>query len=114
MPLGEGLVPHKRCILGGTPWSPTTPDNPRIKYDGENPKRRVSISSFYIDKYEVTNEQYLLYAKNTSYVSESEKFGWYAIHIRACCIYLCIFVILTGLSYSTRQYRLKSKQAFHR
>jgi len=51
-------------------------DNPRIHVDGEGPKRNVSLSSFYIDKFEVTNDQFQLFVKNTSYITESENFGW--------------------------------------
>ena len=61
-------------VQGGSFFMGT--DNPIIKYDGESPKRYVTVDSFYIDKYEVTNEMFNKFIKNTSYVTESENFGW--------------------------------------
>lgn len=51
-------------------------DNPIIKTDGESPKREVYLSSFYIDKYEVSNDKFDKFIKSTSFITESEKFGW--------------------------------------
>eukprot|EP01041_Mallomonas_annulata_P000292 gene292-526_t len=51
-------------------------DNPIIKLDGESPKRKVYVSSFFLNRYEVTNSQFQQFVENTSYVTESENFGW--------------------------------------
>ena len=61
-------------IKGGTFWMGT--DNPLIKTDGEGPRRLVTVSSFKIDKYEVSNDDYLKFVNNTNYKTESEVFGW--------------------------------------
>ena len=61
-------------IKGGTFYMGT--DNPLIKTDGEGPKRLVTVSSFKIDKYEVTNDDYLKFVSSTNYKTESEIFGW--------------------------------------
>lgn len=47
-----------------------------IPTDGETPKRLVRVSSFHIDKYEVSNEKYREFVQHTNYKTESELFGW--------------------------------------
>ena len=44
--------------------------------DGETPLRSVILPSFQIDKYEVSNEDYEVFVKQTNYTTESEVFGW--------------------------------------
>lgn len=44
--------------------------------DGEGPIRKVAIDSFYIDKYTVTNAEFLEFIEDTNYKTEAEKFGW--------------------------------------
>ena len=61
-------------IEGGSFFMGT--DNPIIKGDGEGPKRPVTVSSFYIDKYEVSNTDYRRFVTQTNYRTESELFGW--------------------------------------
>lgn len=43
--------------------------------DMEGPVRNVSVDSFYIDKYEVTNEDFEKFVENAKYITEAEKFG---------------------------------------
>ena len=51
-------------------------DEPIIEDDGENPARTVTISQDYeIDAYEVTNSEFWLFAKETGYKTDAEKFG---------------------------------------
>lgn len=42
----------------------------------EGPAHRVSLDSFYLDRYEVTNARYAAFADATGYVTESERLGW--------------------------------------
>ncbi len=42
----------------------------------EGPAHRVSLDSFFIDEHEVTNAQYARFVEATSYVTDSERFGW--------------------------------------
>lgn len=49
---------------------------PSIPQDGEGPRRKVQLSDFYINKYEVSNNEYRDFVHDTHYVTESEKFGW--------------------------------------
>lgn len=44
--------------------------------DGEGPVREVAVSSFWIDPYAVTNENFARFVDDTGYKTEAEKFGW--------------------------------------
>lgn len=50
-------------------------DKPIVPQDGEGPGRRVEISEFYMDMYEVSNAEFANFVKETGYVTEAEKFG---------------------------------------
>ena len=42
-------------------------------YPEEKPVRNVTVDSFYIDKYEVTNEAYKKFVDETGYVTVAER-----------------------------------------
>lgn len=44
--------------------------------DGEGPTRNITVEPFYINKFAVTNEQYLEFVRKTSYTTDAEQFGW--------------------------------------
>lgn len=50
-------------------------NKPILIKDGEFPSRNVTLNSFYIDQYEVSNGKFLAFVQATGYVSEAEKFG---------------------------------------
>ncbi|XP_036074367.1 formylglycine-generating enzyme isoform X4 [Rousettus aegyptiacus] len=50
-------------------------DDPQIRPDGEAPARRVTVSAFYMDAYEVSNAEFEKFVNATGYVTEAEKFG---------------------------------------
>lgn len=50
-------------------------NNPIFVADGEGPERKVTLSKFYMDKYEVSNSEFELFVNATGYVTEAEKFG---------------------------------------
>ena len=50
-------------------------DKPIVPQDGEGPARKVEISDFYMDMYEVSNAEFANFVKETGYVTEAEKFG---------------------------------------
>ncbi|XP_035757292.1 formylglycine-generating enzyme isoform X4 [Egretta garzetta] len=50
-------------------------DEPEIQQDGEWPARRVRVNGFYMDQYEVSNEEFERFVNSTGYVTEAEKFG---------------------------------------
>ncbi|KAK9709399.1 Sulfatase-modifying factor enzyme 1 [Popillia japonica] len=50
-------------------------NNPVFEADFEGPARNVSVESFYLDKYEVSNLQFNNFVEATNYITEAEKFG---------------------------------------
>lgn len=50
-------------------------NNPVFIADGEGPKREVVLNNFYIDKFEVSNEEFMAFINSTGYVTEAENFG---------------------------------------
>lgn len=44
--------------------------------DGEGPARKITIDSYYIDQYTVTNADFEKFVRDTNYVTEAEQFGW--------------------------------------
>eukprot|EP00752_Nemacystus_decipiens_P003405 g3151.t1 len=51
-------------------------DTPFIIPDGEGPGRITHLSGYYIDRFMVTNEKFGEFVGNTSYKTDSEKYGW--------------------------------------
>ena len=45
-------------------------NNPIFVADGEGPERKVALSKFYMDKYEVSNSEFELFVNATGYVTE--------------------------------------------
>ena len=50
-------------------------DSPVFPLDGEGPRRRVSVASFYIDRHETSNIEFVQFVRETGYVTEAEHFG---------------------------------------
>jgi hypothetical protein len=46
-----------------------------FRADKEGPERAVEMKQFYMDKYQVSNEEFEKFVKATSYETEAEKFG---------------------------------------
>lgn len=44
--------------------------------DGEGPARQVTVDSFYLDKYAVTNAEFLEFIRDTDYTTDAERYGW--------------------------------------
>jgi formylglycine-generating enzyme required for sulfatase activity len=44
--------------------------------DGEGPVRDVTVDPFYVDKYAVTNAQFLEFVRETGYTTDAEQYGW--------------------------------------
>ena len=51
-------------------------DDEGFPADGEGPVREVSVDSFYIDRYHVTNADFVQFVRDTGYTTDAEKFGW--------------------------------------
>ncbi len=72
------LIPEQSFLMG-------TDYEKAYLADGEGPVREISVSGFYIDKYQVTNADFLEFVTATNYVSEAEYYGssfvfWSLIH----------------------------------
>ena len=44
--------------------------------DGEGPVREVSVDSFWVDRFAVSNEDFAEFVEATGYATEAERFGW--------------------------------------
>lgn len=44
--------------------------------DGEGPVREVTVDPFYIDRFTVTNADFLAFVRETGYTTDAERFGW--------------------------------------
>jgi len=62
--------------LDGGPFLMGTETDEGFPADGEGPIREVTLDSFYMDRYPVTNEQFAEFISQTGYRTESERFGW--------------------------------------
>lgn len=60
-------------INGGTFQMGT--NEPVFEGDFEGPVRNVTVSSFYLDKFEVSNRDFSVFVEKTGYITEAEKFG---------------------------------------
>lgn len=50
-------------------------DKPVFESDFEGPKRNKTVNSFYLDKYETSNQNFADFVKKTGYKTEAEEFG---------------------------------------
>ena len=44
--------------------------------DGEGPVREVTVDSFWVDRFAVSNEDFAEFVEATGYATEAERFGW--------------------------------------
>jgi len=44
--------------------------------DGEGPARDVTVDPFYVDRFAVTNAQFLAFVRETGYTTDAQRFGW--------------------------------------
>lgn len=63
-------------LLSGGEFMMGTDDGIGYADDGEGPVRKVTVKSFWIDPYTVSNAKFAAFVKATNYVTEAEKFGW--------------------------------------
>lgn len=82
-PVEAGMSKYNEMVFvpGGTFHMGTA--NPAILTDAEGPRRLITLSPFYIDQYEVSNQKFREFVDATNFVSESEKFGWSFVFHRA-------------------------------
>lgn len=61
-------------LISGSEFEMGT-NNPVFPSDHEGPAKNISIKSFYLDKYEISNEKFGKFVIKTGYKSEAEVFG---------------------------------------
>lgn len=71
----SGSTEHMMLIHGGE-FLMGTDFASGFPADGEGPVRNVHVDSFYIDIYPVRNREFARFVEETSYLTESERFGW--------------------------------------
>ena len=62
--------------LEGEEFTMGTDSNVGFPQDGEGPAREVTVDPFYIDKFAVTNAQFVEFVQETGYTTDAERFGW--------------------------------------
>ncbi|WP_436927763.1 formylglycine-generating enzyme family protein [Halosimplex amylolyticum] len=62
-------------IDGGT-FRMGTDEDVGFPEDGEGPAREVTTGSYFIDRYAVTNAEFLAFVRETGYTTDAERFGW--------------------------------------
>jgi len=62
--------------LDGGTFRMGTDDDVGYPEDGEGPERDVTVDPFYVDRYAVTNAQFLQFLRGTDYTTDAERYGW--------------------------------------
>jgi formylglycine-generating enzyme required for sulfatase activity len=62
--------------LDGGTFTMGTDSDVGFPEDGEGPAREVTLDPFYIDKYAVTNAEFLAFVRETGYTTDAERYGW--------------------------------------
>jgi len=62
--------------LDGGTFTMGTDSDVGFPQDGEGPAREVTVDPFYVDRYAVTNAQFLEFVKETGYTTDAERYGW--------------------------------------
>ena len=62
--------------LDGGRFTMGTDDEVGFPEDGEGPAREVALDPFYVDRFAVTNAEFLRFVRETGYTTEAERFGW--------------------------------------
>jgi formylglycine-generating enzyme required for sulfatase activity len=74
--LGKNHLREKMVYISGGEFLMGTNEKEGFKADGEGPVRKVKVNPFLIDRYAVTNAEFVEFTEDTGYVTEAEKFGW--------------------------------------
>ncbi|WP_436934686.1 formylglycine-generating enzyme family protein [Halovenus marina] len=62
--------------LDGGTFTMGTDSDVGFEADGEGPAREVRLDPFFVDRYAVTNAEFVEFARETGYITDSERFGW--------------------------------------
>ena len=67
---------NRMVHLDGGTFTMGTDEEIGFAADGEGPARDVTLDSFYIDRFAVTNAEFLQFVRDTDYTTDAEQFGW--------------------------------------
>ncbi|MFD1956453.1 formylglycine-generating enzyme family protein [Paenibacillus thailandensis] len=77
-----GLHKERLIVVHGGEFEMGTDAPDGFPSDGEGPVRKVTVRSFRISPYAVTNAEFGAFVRETGYVTEAERFGWsYVFHL---------------------------------
>ncbi|WP_248517975.1 formylglycine-generating enzyme family protein [Salinarchaeum laminariae] len=62
--------------VDGTTFTMGTDSDEGFPADGEGPTRDVTVDAFFVDKYAVTNAEFLEFVRETGYTTDAERYGW--------------------------------------
>lgn len=71
----DGRTDRMVKLDGGT-FLMGTDDDIGFPADGEGPAQEVTLDPFYVDKYAVTNAEFVTYVRETGYTTDAERYGW--------------------------------------
>jgi formylglycine-generating enzyme len=63
-------------LLEGGSFLMGTEDSDGFPADGEGPVRRVEVDPYWIDPVAVSNERFAVFADETGYATDAERYGW--------------------------------------
>ena len=67
---------NRMVHLDGGTFTMGTDEDIGFAADGEGPARDVTLDPFYIDRFAVTNAEFLQFVRDTDYTTDAERFGW--------------------------------------
>ena len=62
--------------LDGDTFTMGTDSDVGFPEDGEGPAREVTVDSVYVDRFAVTNAQFLEFVRETGHTTDAERYGW--------------------------------------
>ena len=72
---GDDRTDRMVRLPGGT-FTMGTDNDVGFEADGEGPAREVTLDPFYVDRFAVTNAEFLQFVRDTGYTTDAERFGW--------------------------------------
>ena len=74
--MDENKRTDRMVHLNGGMFTMGTDEDIGFAADGEGPARDVTLDPFYIDRFAVTNAEFLQFVRATDYTTDAERFGW--------------------------------------
>ena len=75
-PAGSSEPRGRMARVPGGEFRMGTDDDVGFPEDGEGPARTVHVDAFHVDRYAVTNAEFLQFIRETGYTTDAERYGW--------------------------------------